>query len=377
LVEELKSYETGKETILIVDDEQAVRASLRRILARANLSVLEAASGEEACSMFENNDISVAIVDQMMPWMKGTELLKWMKNNRPLAVRLMFTANPSGIVAQEAINKGEVYRFLSKPWGDMELKEVINESLDQHHLMLQLKNEAESIKSREDACLRMKAHVEQTMQQFKSHVEKLKAHKAAVLTSLAEIVDARDPCTCGHQSRVAEITSTLAHKLGLTDSERETLKMASLLHDIGKIGIPDEILFYSGPLNSEMWNKIKLHPEIGGKILDPVDYEWKIKDIVVQHHERFDGTGYPSGLKGNQIVFAARILSVADAFDAMNSNRPYRKSLSIPTIIEELEKNKGKQFDPFVSEVMIDVAKEGSLAKKLYNISTCLLGGSE
>ena len=367
----------GKETILVVDDERAVRASLRRILTRANLSVLEAASGEEACSMFENNEISVAIVDQMMPGMKGTELLKWMKNNRPLAVRVMFTANPSCRVAQEAINKGEVFRFLGKPWGDTELKDVINESLDQHHLMLQLKNDAESIKSREDACLRMKAHVEQTMRQFKSHVEKLKAHKAAVLTSLAETVDARDPCTCGHQSRVAEITSTLAHKLGLTGSERETLKMASLLHDIGKIGIPDEVLFYAGPLNPEMWNKIKLHPEIGGKILDPVDCEWKIKDIVVQHHEKFDGTGYPSGLKGNQIVFAARILGVADSFDAMNSNRPYRKSLSLPTIIEEFEKNKGKQFDPLLSEVMIDAAKEGGLLKRLYNNSTGLFCGSE
>jgi putative nucleotidyltransferase with HDIG domain len=299
--------------------------------------------------------------------MKGTELLEWMKNNRPSTIRVMFTGNPCGSVAQEAINKGEVFRFLGKPWEDTEVKDVIKESLAQHRLVLHFNGEAESLKNRENACRLMKIHVERTIQQLTTHFDKLKTHKTAVLTSLAETVEARDPYTHGHQARVTEIASALARKLGLTNSERETLKMACMLHDIGKVGIPDEIVFCTGSLSPEMWKKMKLHPEIGGKILDPINYEWKIKDIVVQHHERFDGLGYPMGLKGNQIVLGARILGVADAFDAMSSDRPYRKALSTLAIIRELERDKGKQFSPLIAQIMIDIVKEGTLVKKLYN----------
>jgi len=354
-------------TLLIVDDEKSIRKSLRRLLEREKYTIFETANGREACRVLREKNISVAIVDQMMPGMKGTELLEWMKNNRSLTVRIMLTASTTSNVALEAINKGEVFRFLNKPWKKQELIEVVRECLDQHRCMVQLRDEAKSAKVSEKACKLMETRVKETITKFEVQSEYFKAHKIAALASLAETVDARDPHTHGHQSRVAKIAFALAKRLGLSVSEQETIYMAGLVHDIGKIGVPDEILFSKGALTPEMWNTMKLHPEMGAKIIDPVDYEWKIKDIIVQHHERFDGKGYPYGLKGDRIEFAARILSVADSFDAMSSDRPYRKAMSLPVIIAEIERNKGKQFDPEVADAMIANVEEGITIKKTFS----------
>jgi len=349
------------EALLIVDDEEKIRKSLRRLLEKkVKYKIFEAADAEEARRLLKEKDISVAIVDHMMPGMKGTELLGWMKNNRPLTVRIMLTAGTTSDVALEAINKGEVYRFLGKPWNASELVDVVRECVDQHRCIAQLKNEAQSAKASEEACKLMKNHVEEAIQKLEVQSEYFEAHKIAALTSLAEAVDARDTYTHGHQSRVARIASALAKNLGLSITEQETIHMAGLVHDVGKIGIPDNILFRDGPLNNDMWDTMKLHPGLGGKILEPVDYEWKIKDMVLQHHERFDGAGYPKGFRGDRIEFAARILSVADAFDAMNSNRRYRKALPTDVIIEQIKQNKEKQFDPAVAAAMISIAEEGN-----------------
>ncbi len=166
------------------------------------------------------------------------------------------------------------------------------------------------------------------------------------ITALTEAIDAKDVYTAGHSQRVAEISTTIAYDLGLTQKEIDNVHYGALLHDIGKIGVPENILNKTGKLTDSEFFAIKKHPIIGTNILRSIDFLDDALNIVRHHHERFDGRGYPDGLFGTDIPFMARIVCVADAWDAMTSNRSYRKALPIQVVIDELQKNAGTQFDP-------------------------------
>jgi HD-GYP domain-containing protein (c-di-GMP phosphodiesterase class II) len=185
--------------------------------------------------------------------------------------------------------------------------------------------------------------------------------------ALAAAIDAKDHYTHGHTSRVTNLTLKIAEKLKegnkkvFSDKFIEHLHVASLLHDIGKIGIPESILNKEGPLNDEEQKKMREHPVIGSIILQPIK---ELEDAIMgvkYHHEKFDGTGYPDGLKGDQIPLVASLISVADAFDAMTTDRPYRKALTYQQAIEEIKKGKGKQFDPVMADAFIDLYQEGKI----------------
>lgn len=178
------------------------------------------------------------------------------------------------------------------------------------------------------------------------------------ITALTEAIDAKDVYTAGHSQRVAEISTTIAYQLGLSSKEIDTIHYGSLLHDIGKIGIPESILNKKGGLTTEEFYNIKRHPVIGTNILRSIDFLDDALYIVRYHHERFDGQGYPEGIKGEDIPFMARIVCIADAWDAMTSDRSYRQALPFKVAIEELEKNKGSQFDPYI----INRLQKGSFA---------------
>ena len=186
--------------------------------------------------------------------------------------------------------------------------------------------------------------------------------------ALAQAIDAKDHYTHSHTSRVTQISMAIAkqmapiHREVLTAEFNENLHIASLLHDIGKIGIPESILNKQGPLTNEEFAVIKTHPVIGSNILKPIQELKAAIDGVKYHHERYDGRGYPEGKKGDEIPLIAAIISVADAFDAMNSDRPYRKGLSIEQALVEIEKNRGSQFNPEVADVFLNLMKEGKLS---------------
>lgn len=181
------------------------------------------------------------------------------------------------------------------------------------------------------------------------------------ITTIANTIDAKDTYTNGHSIRVAEYAGKLAKELGLSESEVDNIQKVALLHDIGKIGVPDSILNKPGKLTKEEYEIIKKHPEYGAKILQDIDYIDDLAIGALHHHERYDGKGYPMGLRGEDIPYIARIICVADTFDAMNSNRVYRKKLDKDYIIRELEKNKCAQFDPVVAEAMIHLIQEGEI----------------
>jgi putative nucleotidyltransferase with HDIG domain len=179
--------------------------------------------------------------------------------------------------------------------------------------------------------------------------------------TMAQALDARDPYTAGHSLRVATYSHALAVEMGLTGEAADTIRIAAQLHDIGKIGIPDTVLLKPGRLSSEEYGLIKLHPQIGRKILEKVGRFEQLLHVVELHHENYDGSGYPYGLKGDGVPLDARIVHVADAFDAMTTNRSYRSALPLKAAIYEIEKNAGKQFDPVAAKAFLRMLDEGRI----------------
>jgi putative nucleotidyltransferase with HDIG domain len=188
-------------------------------------------------------------------------------------------------------------------------------------------------------------------------LRKLKKSLHSTVSAISKIVETRDPYTSGHQTRVAKLARSIAEKMGLSDRRVELIYMAALVHDIGKISVPQEILSKPTKLTELEWNIIKTHSEVGCEILRNIEFPWPITDVVIQHHERLDGSGYPQGLEGEDIMLEARILSVADVVEAMSSHRPYRPALGIDKAIEEIEENKGKLYDTESVNICVGLLK--------------------
>ena len=177
------------------------------------------------------------------------------------------------------------------------------------------------------------------------------------IKAFASAIDFKDHYTYDHSINVVKYAVAIAHHMKLTNHEIQDIKHACQLHDLGKIGVPDYILAKHGPLSEEEWEKVKFHTLKGAEILSPLKFLDEIIKLIISHHERYNGSGYPKGLKGEKIPLGARIMLVADAFDAMTSDRPYRKKLSIKESIEELKRNSGTQFDPEVVNAFLEVLR--------------------
>ena len=188
--------------------------------------------------------------------------------------------------------------------------------------------------------------------------EELKEAHLAIMKALIVSEEARDPYISGHSRRVTKYAMAIADKMDMDEDEKKHLEYAGYLHDIGKIGISDAILHKPGKLDKDEWEVIKRHPVVGVDILEPLNFLPKEKKMIRHHHERYDGGGYPDGLKGGDIPFGSRILCVADSFDAMNSNRPYRPPMSREKIVSELETSRGTQFDPKIVDVFLALIEE-------------------
>ena len=192
----------------------------------------------------------------------------------------------------------------------------------------------------------------------REHEQRLQKNMLQTVKAIAGIVEVRDPYTSGHQVRVAELACEIARQMGLTADEQQAINLAGLVHDLGKVSIPAEILSKPGRLNEIEYGLIKIHPQVGYDILKGVDFSWPIAQMVWQHHERLDGSGYPHGLKGEEILLGARILSVADIVEAMSSHRPYRPGLGMEAALEEIERGRGMHYDAQVVDACIALFKE-------------------
>ena len=198
----------------------------------------------------------------------------------------------------------------------------------------------------------------QASMELQISLEKLKKAMGGIIQAMALTVEIRDPYTSGHQQRVADLARSIAQEMGLSEDQADGLRMAGIVHDLGKIAVPAEILSKPTKLTNLEFSLIKTHPQISYDILKDIDFPWPIAEIILQHHERLDGSGYPQGLMGANILLEARILVVADVVEAMASHRPYRPALGIDAALEEIEKNKGVLYDPMVVDTCLRLFRE-------------------
>ncbi|MBM4277854.1 MAG: response regulator [Deltaproteobacteria bacterium] len=331
-----------QDRILVVDDEEGICDILARRLTAEGYSCTTAHNGKEALHYFYKDTYSLIISDIKMPEMTGIELLQKVRAIAPKMKMIMVTAYPDIDLAVNAMRLG-AYDFIIKPANFDLIVMSVKKALENKRL----EDEIDAYHNRmEELVEERTAKLQQAYRTLK------KAHLDSVKV-LAEAIDAKDPYTRGHSDRVKRMSLAIAKQMGYSEERLENLEYGALLHDIGKIGIKDEVLQKQGPLNNEEYQYIQEHPLIGVKIIEGVEFFKDKIPMIRHHHEHYDGNGYPDGLEGEAIPLEARIISLPDAFDAMTSARPHRNIMSLQDVLAELERFKGKQFDPKVLEVFL------------------------
>jgi putative nucleotidyltransferase with HDIG domain len=341
----MRGYASLMDRILVVDDDALILQALARILSAEGYEVV---SHSDPVKAAEETKFSVVITDFMMPNMNGIELLGALRKNNPDSVRLMLTAAADFKVASDAVNRGEVYRILSKPWSLAELTSCVRQSIDHHHLLLENHRLTAELKVKNEQLTGINANLEKLV------IERTNG----LLDGMISALDYRDTETQWHSRRVSLFSRRIAEAVGVKNTDLETIEQGALLHDIGKIGVRDSILLKPGPLTPEEWVEMRLHPEIGYRMLSKMPYLHDASLIVYQHQERWDGHGYPQGLKAKDVVIGARIFCIADTMDAITSDRPYRKGRPLNVAKEEIKRCSGTQFDPELVDAYLAIADE-------------------
>jgi response regulator RpfG family c-di-GMP phosphodiesterase len=309
-------------TVLFVDDEQSIRNSIERMyLERDDVRLLFAASGQAGLEILEREEVWVVVSDYLMPEMRGIEFLSRARTLRPETVRIMMTAYAELSIAIEAINKSEAYRFITKPWNNRELESIVDEALLRYEL-----------------------------------VQSLKSADEAVCLSLAQTVELKDPYTKGHCDRVASYAVSLARAAGMDERVIGDIRHGSWLHDCGKIGVPERVLNHTGKLSVHDFKTVMQHPRWGSEVARQARMSDTVINIILYHHERYNGEGYPFGLKGGHIPIEARIVTIADVFDALYSDRPYRKAYDFDQTIGIMHEMTETHFDPQLMKLFLPIA---------------------
>jgi len=376
-----------KPGILFVDDEVNILKALARLFRIEPVCVYTASSGGEALETLESEPIQLVVSDQNMPGIHGVQLLEEIRQRWPDVIRMMLTGYTDMHIAVQAINKGEIYRLITKPWNDEELRTIVRQALDTYFLRQEIRRLDDLTKEQNCALQDMNHTLELKVQERTGEVKQkhaeLRIAYVSTVRALVAAVDAKDTYTRGHSERVGVYSSRIARELGCKNEFIERIYLAGLLHDIGKIGIPDAIIIKPSSLEPEEYEVMKRHPEIGAGILESVSFLADIVPCVRHHHEWYDGSdrGYPDRLRGDKIPFPSRIILVADTVEAMSSDRPYRRSLALERVIEEIQTYSGTQFDPVCADAFLAIIeREGEdfieRASK-FNIESFLLETSE
>ena len=316
---------------IVVDDEPRLRRVLTRLLETDGFTCREAGTGVEALKLMDEEPATLIISDLRMPEMDGVTLLNAVQKRFPGTAMIMVTAVAEVESAVACLQQGAL-DYVAKPFHLDEVRSRVRMAMEKRSLI---------IENRE-----YHQHLEDRVQAQARRIEEL---MLSGVHSLVEALEAKDAYTRGHSMRVANYAVGIARALGLDDNDVDTIALGSELHDIGKIGVPENVLLKPDRLTAEEYRNVMEHTVIGARILAPVLQDApRALAIVRSHHERMDGSGLPDGLKGEAIPFEARVVSVADAFDAMTSARPYRPSLQVMKAVAELESYAGSQFDPRV-----------------------------
>jgi len=304
--------------VLFVDDNKLTLTVIRDLFKDEEIVLYTAESGEEALCVIRQRDIAVLVSDNVMPGMSGVELLSSLKTISPDTVKILMSAYADLSSALAAINRSEVFRYVLKPWQDEEMLNAVREGIRRHRLLLDMHKEDEDI-----------------------------------LRSLAQTIELKDPSTKGHCDRVAVYALMIAEGLGLTRDMQREIKYGSWLHDCGKIGVSEVILNGPRGLSDEEFATIKQHSAWGADVAAKANLSLAARNIIRYHHERYDGSGYPEGLRGEVIPLEARIVAVADVFDALTTDRPYRNGFTPDETCAMLERMRGIELDPRIVDVFL------------------------
>jgi response regulator RpfG family c-di-GMP phosphodiesterase len=364
--------------LLIVDDDPEILSLLTDTFADCGYRTQSANNISAARGLLARYAFRVILSDHNLPDGNGVDFLAEMTGLGLSTVPILMTGLLDANVAIQAINRGKVYKFVTKPLDLMLLTQTVRRALDHHaatqeRRMVAFEMLASNERLRRESSLQKRTlqeaaqrirEGEVTVEQQQSHIHSLhsQVHRAYLqtVTSLSAAIEAKDPYTRGHSERVFYYCSLMADALGLPPSSRTELRFASVLHDVGKIGIPDSILTKPGTLTADEFDVISTHPLLTDDILQHLPFLASVRRIISEHHERFDGAGYPNRLKGEQISTEGRILGVADAYDAMRSDRPYRQALSQQYAMSELSKGSGSQFCPLcVGSLLLSLRIKG------------------
>ena len=324
--------------LLFVDDEPFVLRALKRTFEMEGFEVATATRPLDALALLRSGEeFQVIGSDYRMPEMNGAEFLQQAREVAPQSFRLLISAVEEFGAAVDAINRGEIHRLIPKPWDRDELVSIVRIAAEDYHLRRRYAEMTALLHSKNAALEAANRDLEQRVQDSTS----------GLVLSLVGALDQRGAETV-HSRRAALWCLRLGAQLHLPPGELAALERAAMLHDIGKVGVPDAVLAKRGPLTPEEWAVMKRHPEIGYRLLAGVPFLRDARKIVLQHHERFDGTGYPLELRGTQILRAARVLHLVEAYDCIRHPRPYREMRTDAETREELLRCSGQQFDPEV-----------------------------
>jgi len=334
LQNQLKGETKEKYRIIAVDDEDGVIESLSVFLKRTDYEFIGITDPVEAIEAVKKEHFDLMLLDFMMTPLHGDEVVEEIRKfNKELYI-LLLTGHKDLAPPLETIKRLDIQGYCEK-----------SDKFDQ--LLLLIESGIKSIKQMNE--------IKRINEQLAESNEKLEQAYLDMVETLRFTVEAKDSYTRGHSDRVADYSVLIGEKAGLSEEQLKLLKVGGLFHDIGKIGIPDSILLKPDKLTDDEYSEIKNHPSIGAHILGTASVFKEIIPIVKHHHEKYDGKGYPSGLKGEEIPYLARIAAIADTFDAMTSRRSYRNALDLQIVKDEIEKCKGTQFDPELANIFLEI----------------------
>jgi putative nucleotidyltransferase with HDIG domain len=331
-------------SVLVVDDEEPIRNALRKYLKQQQFEVYAAGSGEEALQQLRLHKVALMLSDIRMPGLSGVDLVPQALEIEPDLAILMLTAVNDATSAALCMQRGAM-DYLTKPIELADLGRAVQRALKRREMLLENRELNQWLK--EEVTTRTAE-----LQRERNRLERV---STATLEALVNALEAKDPYLRGHSARVADLSANIAAELQLPEETVERVRMAGRLHDLGKIGTREGVVNKEGPLTPEEFEHVKQHVIIGAQILAPLTHLGDVVSMVRSHHERWDGTGYPEGLRGEEIPIGGRVIAAAEVFDALTTSRPYQERMTPEQAVERLADLSGTVLDPSVFEALTGI----------------------
>ena len=332
----------GIVTVLVVDDEEPIRNALRKFLKQQQFEVFAAASADEALQQLRLHKIALMLSDIRMPGTSGVDLVPQALEIEPDLAILMLTAVNDATSAALCMQRGAL-DYLTKPIELADLGRAVQRALKRREMQLENRHLNQWLKE----------EVTTRTAELQRERHRLERVSTATLEVLVNALEAKDPYLRGHSARVADLSANIATEMRLAEEDVERIRVAGRLHDLGKIGTRDAVVNKEGPLSADEFEHVKQHVIIGAQILSPLVHLGDIVAMVKSHHERFDGTGYPDGLRGEEVPMGGRIIAVAEVYDALTTARPYQEKMTPEQAVERMADLSGTVLDPKVYEALV------------------------